>query len=158
MDIGRVCAVLELPTEETIRALLDDPSTVFWVDWKEYDDAIADACDEILGTGRLSGELVEVNTDKGYEIYIRYGNRQVRVPLTYSGADRHITLCALNEALAPDYEVRFCIDSDGGDTLAFLPLPVAQWTEFERQYGDAVGKRFYRITARPNLFTDSLQF
>jgi hypothetical protein len=158
MDIQRVQAVLESPTEHAVRALLDDASTVFWVDWRQEDETIADACEVVLGTGRLSGELAETDTNEGYEIYIRYGGRRVRVPLTYSGADRHVTLCALNEALAPDYEVRFCIDSNGGDTLAFLPLPTAQWAELEQRYGAAVGKRFHRIAARPNLFTDPLPF
>jgi hypothetical protein len=158
MNIERVRAVLESPTEQAVQALLDDESAVFWVDWRQEDESIADACEEVLGTGRLSGEYVEADTDEGYEVYIRYGDRRVRVPLTYSEADRHVTLCALNEALAPDTEVRFCVDSNGSDTLTFLPLPTAQWAELERQYGRVVGERFYRIAARPNLFTDPLPF
>ncbi len=91
-------------------------------------------------------------------MYLRYGDRRERVPLSYSGGDRHITLCALNRVLAPDYEVWFCIDSNGSDTLAFLPLACKLWAEFEQRYGEAVGRRFYRFTDRPNLFTDPLPF
>jgi hypothetical protein len=158
MNLERVQAVLKSSTEQTIRAMLEDESAVFWVDWRQEDETIADACEGVLGTGRLYGELMETDTAEGFEIYIRYGERRLRVPLTYSGADRHVTLCALNEALAPNYEVRFCIDSNGSDSLAFLPLPVAQWGELERQYGDQVRKRFYRIATQPNLFTDTLSF
>jgi hypothetical protein len=154
MNVEQVRAVLESPTGQAVRTLLDDEAAVFWVDWRQEDETIADACEEVLGTGRLSGEYVETDTDEGYEVYIRYGDRRVRVPLTYTEADRHVTLCALNEALAPDYEVRFCVDSTGGDTLAFLPLPAAWWAELEQRYGHAVGERFRRISARPNLFTD----
>jgi hypothetical protein len=68
--------------------------------------------------------------------------------------DRHITLCSLNEALKPDYEVRFCIDSNGSDTLSFLPLPTSTWKDLEANYGEAVGQRFYQLKDRPNLFTD----
>jgi hypothetical protein len=158
MNIERVQAVLASPTEQAVQALLDDDSAVFWVDWRQEDETIADACEEVLGTGRLSGEYVEADTEEGYEVHIRYGDRRVRVPLTYSEADRNVTLCALNQALAPDYEVRFCTDSQGSDTLAFLPLPAREWAELERRYGRAVGERFYRIATRPNLFTDPLPF
>jgi hypothetical protein len=125
MDMNRVRAVLESPANEAIQALLDDEATVFWVDCGEEDETIADGCEEVLRTGRLSGEYVATNTAQGYAVYIRYGGRRVRVPLTGSAADRHVTLCTLNEALAPDYEVRFCLDSNGSSALAFLPLSAA---------------------------------
>jgi hypothetical protein len=151
MDIGKVTAVLESPTEETIRALLDDDGTVFWIDWRQEDETIAESCESVLQTGHLSGELVEVDSDEGFEVYLQYRDRRVQVPLSYSGDDRHITLCALNRVLAPDFEARFCIDSNGSDTLAFLPLAC-------EQCGEAVGRRFYKIVDRPNLFTDTLPF
>ena len=34
MNLERVRAVLESPTEQAVRALLDDESAVFWVDWR----------------------------------------------------------------------------------------------------------------------------
>lgn len=158
MDINKVVAVLESPTEDAVRALLDDDTTVFWIDWRQEDETIAESCESVLQTGHLSGELVEVDTDEGFEAYLQYRDRRVKVPLSYSDDDRHITLCALNRVLAPEYEVRFCIDSNGSDTLAFLPLESKQWSAFESRYGEAVSKRFYKITERPNLFTDQLPF
>jgi hypothetical protein len=158
VDIGKVIAVLVSPSADDIRALLNDHSTVFWIDWQQQDETIADDCDSVLQTGQLSGELVEVESDDGYEVYLQYRDRRVRVPLSYSGDDRHVTLCALNRVLASDYEVRFCIDSNGSDTLAFLPLRCEQWADLERRYGEAVGQRFYRLAERPNLFTDRLPF
>lgn len=156
MDVDKLIAVLESPTEEAVRALLDDNSTVFWIDWRQEDETIAESCELVLQTGRLSGELVE--SDAGYEVWLRFGDRRERVPLSDSADDRHITLCTLNRVLAPEYEVRFCIDSNGSDTLAFLPLECEQWAELERRYGKAVGQRFYRFSDRPNLFTDPLPF
>ena len=64
-DIESVIAVLESPTKETIRALLDDDTTVFWIDWRQEDETIADSCEMVLGTGHLSGELVEVDSAEG---------------------------------------------------------------------------------------------
>jgi hypothetical protein len=158
VDIGKVIAVLVSPSDDDIRALLDDDSTVFWIDWRQEDETIAESCELVLRTGHLSGELAEVDSDDEYEVHLQYGDRRVKVPLSYSGDDRHITLCALNRVLAPDYEVRFCIDSNGSDTLAFLPLRCEQWAKLERRYGEAVARRFYRLAERPNLFTDRLPF
>lgn len=158
MNIRLIAAVLETPTEKAIQELLADETTVFWVDWRQGDETIVEDCEAVLRTGVLSSERVEVDTDDGYEVHIVYRGRRHKVPLTYSGRDRHITICSLNDVLRPDFEVRFCIDSNGSDTLAFLPLPATEWAALEGRYGDAVAGRFYRIAARPNLFTDVLPF
>lgn len=102
----------------------------------------------------LTGALVEVDSEQGFEVCLQYRDRRIQIPLTYSVADRHITLCTLNQRLAPEFEVRICVNSDGSDTLAFLSLPCEQWAAFEQQYSEAVRKRFYRLTARPDVFTD----
>jgi len=158
MDIGKITAVLSSPSKAAISALLDDESTVFWIDWRQEDETIPESCELVLQTGSLSGELIDNDSDEGFEVFIQYRDRRIKVPLSYSADDRHITLCALNQILAPEFEVRFCIDSNGNDTIAFVPLPCAQWAAFERQYGDAVKRHFYRIAERPNLFTDRLPF
>lgn len=149
---------LQSGDEDALASLLDDPESVFWVDWREDDDAIVEDCESILQSGTLSAEVVNVDTAEGWELYIEYNHRRQEVPLTYSEADRHVTLVALNRALSPDFEVRFCIASNGSDTLAFLPLASKDWAALERQYGDAVAQHFYKITPRPNLFTDRLDF
>lgn len=158
MNTNLIENAIQSPCENTIQALLNDEATVFWVDWKEEDDAITEMCENILQTGRLRAEVVETDTGGGYDITIQYGEKRARVPLTYSMQDRHITLCSLNTALAPEWEIRFCIDSNGSDTLAFLPLSVRQWEELERRYNNAVATRFYKFSDRLNLFTDSLPF
>jgi hypothetical protein len=156
MNLDLVIAVLEAPTSTTIQAMLDDGGTVFWVDWREEDDSIPGYCEDILQTGSLSGELMEVDTEQGYEIYVKYRDHRVKVPLTYSPADRHLTIYAINFMLRGEYEIRFCADSAGSDTLAFLPLSTKQWAELETRHSGDVGKRFHKIAAKPNLFTDAL--
>lgn len=156
MNQELITRVLEAPTAQAIQALLDDEGTVFWIDWRAEDESIVWSCEAIIKTGSLAAELIDVETEDGYEFYIRYKDRRVKVPLTFSLRDRHITLCALNAALLPDYEVRFCVDSNGSDTLGFLPLPAGEWGELEKGYGEAVKQRFYKLAARPNVFTDAL--
>jgi hypothetical protein len=154
MDISKVTAVLESPTDEAIRTLLHDSSTVFWINWRQEDETIAQSCESVIQSSDLFGESVESDMPEGYQVFVRFRDRREQVPLSYSRDDRHITLCALNRVLAPEYEVRFCIDSNGGDTLAFLPLASDVWAELELRYGNEVAQRFYKMTERPNLFTD----
>ncbi len=156
MNINTITAVLESATEAAIRALFDDDKTVFWVDWREDEGDIVRYCESVLQTGSLTAEWIRAATPRGRDLYISYGGRRIRVPLINGDEDRHITLCVLNGALAPDYEVRFCIGSNGSDTLAFLPLPAVQWAELEQRYGAGVGRHFYRLAERPNIFTDPL--
>lgn len=138
--------------------LLDDEESIFFVDWREEDTAVVEYCEDILETGSLSAEDVDADNDAGFEMFIKYKERRLKVPLEIGGQDRHITLVSLNEVLAPDAEVRLCIDSSGSDTLAFLPLSSAVWRELEDEFGEAVAAKFYRLQAKPNVFTDELPF
>jgi hypothetical protein len=158
MNINLITNVLESGDKAAIRALFEDDSTVFWVDWKEGEGDIVRYCEAVLKTGSLTAEWVRADTPRGRDLYISYDGRRIRAPLINGYEDRHIALCALNQALAPEYELRFCIDSNGSDTLAFVPLSAATWTELEQRYGAAVSRHFYRLTERPNLFTDALPF
>lgn len=153
-----ISRTLESPSQENIQTLFDDDETVFWVDWREEDDAIVEYCESILKTGSLSAEVVDADNEAGFEMYITFKDKCAKVPLVVGPEDHHITLVALNEILAPDYEIRFCIDSNGSDTVAFLPLPTEAWRQLEAEYGDAVAARFYRLASKPNVFTDPLRF
>ena len=145
---GKINAALENPTPQNIAALLDDEDLVFYVDWREEDEDMVWSCAHLLQDFALEPEY------KGEDLFIRCGKKRVRVPLTGTPADRHITLLALNEALSPHDEIRFCLDSNGADTLAFLVLSRIAWRELEAKYGAEVAKRFSVIAEKPNLFTD----
>jgi hypothetical protein len=146
--------LLRTPSEDNVAALLEDDSAVFMVDWREEDDAIVEYCEGVLGTDSLSAEIVNIDADPGFELYISYGGQRTKVPLMAAPEDRHITLRTLNQALAPDYEIRVCVDSNGSDTLAFLPLSATDWAALESNYGQRVAKHFRKIEQRPNLFTE----
>jgi hypothetical protein len=146
--------LLSTESESAVESMLADRGHVFLVDWREEDEAIVQYCEDILQTGDLAAELVEIDADPGFEIYISHRGKRVKVPLVVGPEDRHITLYALNEMLKPAYEIRVCVDSNGSDTLAFLPLSAADWLDLESRFGPKVAKHFRRIEQRPNLFTD----
>lgn len=139
------------PSEETTSLLFEGDDQIFWVDWREDDSALTEYCESIIQTNKLSSVWED---DK---LIIRYGDKSQVAPLTISGADRHITMVAINDILVPDYEIRMAWDSDGGDTLGFTILPTSEWSRLESQYGkDLVDKAFLQLKPRLNVFTDSL--
>lgn len=135
--------------------MLADQDNVFLVDWREEDEAIVGYCEDILKTGDLSAELVGIDADPGFQVYISHRGKRVKVPLVVGPEDRHITLYTLNELLKPAFEIRVCVASRGSDTLAFVPLSAADWSALEGRFGAKVAKHFRRIEPRPNLFTEA---
>lgn len=158
MNIDTITAVLRDPTQRAIDAMFINKGSVIWVDLNEEDGNIVQACEAVLQTGSLAAEWVCARTPLGGDLYITYAGRRSRVPLVFGHEDRHITLCALNRVLTPDYQIRFSIDSKGSDVLAFVPLPTAQWQELEQRFGAAVNQHFYLFADQPNLFTEPPAF
>jgi len=143
--------LITIPGVDTTELLYNDTSEVFWIDWREEDQNIIDYCAEQIQTKKLTSVWEDENLVLKYE-----GSSKV-VPLTFSDADRHITLLTINEVLFPDYEVRMVWDSDGSDTLAFVLLTTSNWNELEVKYGkDLLSKAFLKLKPNLNVFTDPL--
>jgi hypothetical protein len=120
----------------------------FAVDWREDDADIVGYCAEALELESLSAEWREE------DLHILFDGREVKVPLQIDVADRHITICTLNDVLGPKYEVRFLVFSHGGDTLGFAALSVADWQELENANSAAVAANFIDPRKLPNLMTE----
>lgn len=155
MGLDAIRAVLESGSPESLADLLADESVCFLVDHRADEDMIVEACEGVIQSGCLSAEVLPADDRFGFKTRMRFGSRSVIVP---ASTDRHPAVVKLSELLAPDYETRFCVDSMGDDTLAFVPLPPAAWRALEREFGGAVGRRFARFGPRPNLFTDQIDF
>ncbi|NTG51694.1 hypothetical protein G6M04_30320 [Agrobacterium rhizogenes] len=127
----------------------DTDDIILWVDWGEEDDRIVSECARILGLDGLSARFVEHGDAISLEV-----TRDGRVTMVdYDGpADRDMTLLALDRALRPDYELRYCVESGGSDTAAFLPLFSADWKRLERDYPDAVRRRFAQLSPDTPIF------
>ena len=158
MNLELIRTAIATPTEQAIDALLEDGDTVIWVDWREAEEDIVDYCEDKLQTGTPNCECVDADNDAGFELFIEYQANRQRIPLVHGPEDRHIAIHAMNQILGPDYEIRLCIDSWGSDTLGFVALAGDTWRSLESAFGEAVGKRFYRLAASPNVFTDPLRF
>ena len=142
------------PSEQADATLLADDSAVFWVDWREEDDAIAGYCEGILKTGSLRGEVVDIDDEPGFEIHISYRDRRLKVPLVVGPEDRHLTVLTLNQVLAPEYEIRALAASRGSDSVAFAPLALQDWAALEARFGPRMDEHFVKLRQRPNVFTE----
>lgn len=120
---------------------------VFWVDWREEDDAIIEYCEKCLQTNSLWAEVR--GASEGLELIIKFqGNIY-----TEKVVDRDKTIITLNEIVKPKYEIRFCKVSEGSDTLAFLPLSIQEWDQLIEKYGeDKINKCFEPINQNSIIF------
>ncbi|NIE96254.1 hypothetical protein F3J02_07135 [Acinetobacter sp. Tr-809] len=115
------------------------------VDWREEDEAIVEYCENILQTGSLGTETQNADNPQGFMITLYYRDQALIIPYQGEGADRDTTLKALNQILQPDYEIRFCVISDGSDTLEFLPLPQSLWQKLDQKYSHNIDQFFRRF-------------
>lgn len=116
-----------------------------WIDWREEDENIIRYCEDILQTGHLSAETVDAENERGFDVVVTYKGEKTAIPYKEAAADRDTTIKALNKILLPDYELRFCKESDGGDTLCFIPLSKAEWMELEAKHKELVEQKFEKI-------------
>lgn len=141
--------LLTTRSDDALQAMLNDEGAVFWVDRRVEDDEIVKDCEGILRTGDLAAEIVEIDEEPHFELYISYRGRRVKVPLVIGHEDREITIDTLNQVLRPDYEIRICRASDGTDSFALLPLSAADWATLDARFGDSVGRFFRKVEEGP---------
>lgn len=149
---------LTVPSRERFYKLLgDEEGIVAWVDHREEEESIILEIESCLKTGSLRSEVVESDNEHGFDFFIEFKGKKKRVPFVTLGThNRQEAIVTLNEILVPDYEVRFCVDSSGNDTLAYIPLSCTDWQTLEEKYTpEKVRRYFYPINAEsPNMFTD----
>ncbi|PSL46563.1 hypothetical protein CLV51_103544 [Chitinophaga niastensis] len=130
----------------------DTNDIVMWIDWGDEEEAMIRYCENVLHTGHLTVTVNDLK-DAGLELIIHYKGKAHKLKLSITPEDRDLTLIALNNALQPDFEIRFCIASGGNDTLGFLPLATAEWQALEQEFGAVVAKYFAPLSINAPLFT-----
>lgn len=158
VDRSDKMALIEKYLEDGSRSFLhevlgapDEDDIVFWVDWREDEEDIVRLCEAVLRTGTLSARYLPNDVSADLEIF--YKGRTVIAQYRDGLADRDTTLLALQAALAPDYEIRYCAASHGSDTAALLPLSPTQWASLEAIKPDSVEKLFRPLSADRPIFS-----
>jgi Protein of unknown function (DUF1444) len=140
--------LIENPSEWLTKRLFHGVPDVFWVDWREASNSIVELAAKALAIDDLSAQWIDGN------FYITFRGQQTAVDLKSAPGDQDITLAALNSAVSAAFEIRFVKASDGGDTLAFLPLPTERWAELDTAFGQKVDEAFARIGGGASFFGD----
>ncbi|AXB78652.1 hypothetical protein TQ38_018730 [Novosphingobium sp. P6W] len=124
----------------------DTDDIVLWVDRGEEDDEIVKKCAALLSLPSLSARFDDMALE------ITRGGVLTRIDYDGGDADRDETLAALAGVLRPDFELRYCTDSQGNSDAAFLPLPRADWEMLEREYPAEVARLFTPVSATLKIF------
>ena len=67
--------------------------------------------------------------------------------------DRDTTIKSINEFIQPKYEIRFCLESLGNDTLAFVVLTKDFWKQLENEFDkEKVSYYFEEINFKSKMF------
>ena len=134
------------PGPEVTKRLFADAPGVFWIDWREADEEVVALAAKAMNDPTLTAER------SGARLTVSYRGTTAKVPPRSKGDERDLTLLAINKVLAPEHEVRFVRASEGGDTLAFMSLPVEVWQGYEKKFGDRVAAAFARLSGAKPLF------
>jgi hypothetical protein len=109
--------------------------------------AIVDDCAGCLDLTSLDVEWREE------DVFLAFNGREVLVPLQSDQGDAHLMVCALNELLNPEFEVRYIVISHGCDSPGFAALPGADWQALEEELPLAVAENFIDPRLLPNVVT-----
>jgi hypothetical protein len=120
----------------------------FTVDCREDDADIVKYCSDCLGLPSLAAEW------RDEVLFMAFEGKEVRVPLQQDTADRHITICTVNDLLSPKYEIRFVVLSQGSDSIGLAALSTEDWRELERTNPETVAENFIDPRKLPNLMTE----
>lgn len=145
---------------ENIKKFLENPDnfeellesdTLIWVDHREYDEDIISYVNEKL-ENKIEIVLQDHGKAYGEDIYLKHKDKSFMTPYKQK-MDRDTTIKYLNEFIKPEYEIRFCIESLGNDTLAFVVLTKDVWKQLENEFGkEKVTYYFEEITLESKMF------
>src|SRR5262245_45649653 len=95
------------------------------IDWRQSDDEIVEGFALRLKTPRL---MLGPSMDA---LEILFGEASRTLTMQEIGTDRYQTVRALNELLAPNFQIRLVKESVHSDTHRFVFAPGWLWTELE---------------------------
>lgn len=106
------------------------------VDWREYDDEIV----KLFGQAMPDEDVAVECTDQG--LLVTYNGVQHPITLTFSPADRYVTIRGFQSIIGDKYEIRLLERSYYSDTHEFIVLPREQWARLEQRYGNKLSEVF----------------
>lgn len=136
-------------THQVVEDIYDEENVLIWIDWREAEEDLIDYFNEQLPmSDRIDCEIIEIDKPRGVDITLSLKEKKLTIPFADDVTDRDSAIRAMQEMIAPHYQIRWFIESLGGDTLAFVLLPTAQWNELERQFGERKVHYYFHVIAK----------
>lgn len=153
----QIGAFLQNPLEE--QEIFEDSDVLIWVDWKECDEATIDYFNEKLFPKDQITVTFETTTEaRGVDIFLQHNGVKMRIPYHTDYTERDITIKAMQQMMVEHYQIRWYMESLGGDTLAFVVLTNDAWAQLEATYGKAkVLHYFTPVTSALKMFNMSME-
>ena len=150
MDITFIRLKSFLEDTNNFEELLES-DTLIWVDHREYDEDIISYVNEKL-EDKIEIVLKDNGKPYGEDIYLKHKDKSFMIPYKEK-MDRDTTIKSINEFIQPKYEIRFCIESLGNDTLAFVVLTKDLWKQLENEFDkEKVSYYFEEINFKSKMF------
>ena len=128
-----------------------ESDTLIWVDNREYDEDIISYVNEKL-EDKIEIVLKDNGKPYGEDIYLKDKAKSFMIPYKEK-MDRDTSIKSINEFIQPKYEIRFCLESLGNDTLAFVVLTKDLWKQLENEFDkEKVNYYFEEIDFKSKIF------
>ena len=113
-----------------------ESDVLIWVDWRDFDESIIRYFNEKLpDEDKVLFECVKIEKARGVDILLKKDGVSTAIPYADDCTDRDTTLKSIQEYISPKYQIRWYMDSLGGDTLAFCIELTSQWEQLEQEFG-----------------------
>lgn len=113
--------------------LIWDSEALIWIDWREYDEDIVRYFNDKL-EDKIEFEFIDNRKDYGEDIVLKKNDERLQIPYN-EVMERDITIKYMNDFIGPQYQIRWFMESFGGDTLAFVLLTPEEWGDLEEEFG-----------------------
>ena len=131
-----------------------ESDALIWVDWRDFDESIIRYFNKKLpDEDKVLFECVKIEKARGVDILLKKDGVSTAIPYADDCTDRDTTLKSIQEYISPKYQIRWYMDSLGGDTLAFCIELTSQWEQLEQEFG--AEKVSYYVAP---IQTDSVMF
>ena len=128
-----------------------ESDTLIWFDHREYDEDIISYVNEKL-EDKIEIVLKDNGKTYGEDIYLKHKDKSFMIPYNEK-MDRDTTIKSINEFIQPKYEIRFCIESLGNDTLAFVVLTKDLWKQLENEFDKEIVRYYFEeINFKSKMF------
>jgi hypothetical protein len=144
-------SVVQQPTNSHSAAIFEDRENILWIDWRDEEESIVSQVQERVGVADLTATLAESDNPWGYTVMISRGATSRTISPELGLDARHATLNALDELLAPEFQIRYVTETNGSDTFGVVVEKAADWQFLFAKYGRRVNEHFCPIRELPDL-------